>query len=94
MHHTTPALVYPLQGLQLQNHQCDQTATSTTELHDGQHALLVDPGSCNNLAGGEWVRRGARLADAAGRTGIKSVKREQVLHVSGCLLYTSDAADE
>ena len=56
---------------------------TTTELHDGQHALLVDPGSCNNLAGGEWVRRGARLADAAGRTGIKTTKREQVLHVSG-----------
>lgn len=56
---------------------------SNTELHDGQHALLVDPGSCNNLTGGEWVRRGARLANQAGKTGIKSTKRENPLHVSG-----------
>ena len=63
-------------------HRSDSYIT-TTELHDGQHALLVDPGSCNNLAGGEWVRRAARLADNAGKTGIETKKRDQPLHVSG-----------
>ena len=63
-------------------HRSDSYIT-TTELHDGQHALLVDPGSCNNLAGGEWVRRAARLADNAGKTGIETTKRDQPLHVSG-----------
>ena len=63
-------------------HRSDSYIT-TTELHDGQHALLVDPGSCNNLAGGEWVRRAARLADNTGKTGTETTKRDSPLHVSG-----------
>ena len=56
---------------------------SNTELADGQHALLIDPGSVNNLTGGEWVRRGAGLAKAAGRTGSTTIQRKETLHVSG-----------
>ena len=60
------------------------TYIASTELTDGQHALLIDPGSVNNLTGGEWVRRGASLAIAAGkRGGIQATKRNEPLRVSG-----------
>jgi len=37
----------------------------------------------NNLTGGEWVRRGVSLAQAAGRSGAATIKRQETLHVSG-----------
>ena len=38
-----------------------RTFHSQTELHDGRHALLVDPGSVGNLAGAPWIRQAATL---------------------------------
>lgn len=59
-----------------------QTYISNTELADGRQALLVDPGSWNNLAGAPWCRRTAVLA---GRNGLKATqtRRERPLQVSG-----------
>ena len=39
---------------------------SNTELADGRQALLVDPGSWNNLSGAPWSTRTAQLAQRNG----------------------------
>ena len=59
-----------------------QTYISNTELTDGRQALLVDPGSYNNLSGAPWSRRTAILA---GRNGFKATqkRRGRPLQVSG-----------
>jgi hypothetical protein len=92
--HTQSAAYDPETGLDVEGERPEPASTlpaptttnsyaSNTELADGQHALLIDPGSVNNLTGGEWVRRGATLARAAGRSGSSSHQRKETLHVSG-----------
>ena len=59
-----------------------RTFHSQTELHDGRHALLVDPGSVGNLAGAPWIRQAATLGKKHGRL-PKQTKRKKPLSVSG-----------
>ena len=55
---------------------------SNTELADGRQALLIDPGSFNNLTGSPWARRTAQLANRHGRAS-RQFKRQRDLNVSG-----------
>ena len=62
------------------NGRSDFAYIANTELADGRQALLVDPGSFNNLSGAEWVRRTAVLGSHVGRTSSQA-KREHPLRI-------------
>ena len=55
---------------------------SSTELPDGRHALLVDPGSVGNLAGAPWIKRAAAIGKLHGLKPTQE-KRTKALNVSG-----------
>ena len=57
---------------------------NTPALPDGSQALLVDPGSYGNIAGGNWVKRTATLAIQGGASAKPvQTKRKTPLNVSG-----------
>ena len=57
---------------------------SNTELSDGRQALLIDPGSFNNLSGKPWFRQTCKMAAAAGlRDEVSERQRKVPLNVAG-----------
>ena len=57
---------------------------NNTELSDGRQALLIDPGSFNNLAGKPWFRQTCKMATTAGLQHEVSQRQRKVpLNVAG-----------
>ena len=57
---------------------------SNTELSDGRQALLIDPGSFNNLSGKPWFRQTCKMATKAGlQDEVSQRERKVPLNVAG-----------
>jgi len=60
----------------------EETDHRNTQLRSGRRAVMLDTGSCGNLAGSKWCINTTKTAMSAGRE-VKSFPRQKPLGVSG-----------
>jgi len=76
----TPSLLNPPKSLS--NFEATETDHRNTQLRSGRRAIMLDTGSCGNLAGSKWCINSAKAAMSSGLE-VKSFARHRPLGVSG-----------